>query len=129
MNRTVLLVEDNEDLRCIAHELLTEEGFHVQLAGTGQEVLALLRGGYRPGCVLLDLGLPDMSAGEFLAAYTEIPGTAELPIAIVSGNAELGDWAKRFKTGRIIRKPYGVDALVEAAAQLCGAALAGSESR
>lgn len=119
-SRSVLLVEDNEDLRLLAAELLEEEGFHVQVASTGLEALTLLRDGIRPGCMLLDLGLPDMSAADFLAQYLEIPGAEEIPVVLVSGNSELGSWAEKFKTGRMIRKPYGLDALLEAATELCG---------
>ncbi|MGE3262420.1 MAG: response regulator [Bacteriovoracia bacterium] len=119
-NCTVLLVEDDRDLQEVASELLLEEGFDLRLATTGQEVLTLLKGGFRPGCILLDLGLPDMSAADFLERYTAIPGASELPIVLVSGNSDIGDWAKRFKTRRIIRKPYGLESLVDSVTEFCG---------
>jgi hypothetical protein len=62
-----------------------------------------------------------MSSADFLTQFHEIPGATEIPVALVSGNSELGSWAKRFKTGRVIRKPYGLDALLETATELCGA--------
>lgn len=119
-NCTVLLVEDDKDLQEVASELLLEEGFELRLAATGQEVLALLRSGFRPGCILLDLGLPDMSAADFLEQYTAIPGVSELPIVLVSGNSNIGDWAKRFKTKRIIPKPYGLESLLDSVTEFCG---------
>jgi CheY-like chemotaxis protein len=119
-NRTILLVEDNQDLREVAAELLAEEGFGVHLAATGQEVIALLLSGFRPDCILLDLGLPDMTSADFLESFTRIPGAAEIPVVLVSGNAEIGNWATRFRASRIVRKPYGIDTLLTAAAELCG---------
>lgn len=120
MNRTVLLVEDNQDLREVAAELLVGEGFTVRLAATGREVHSLLASGFHPDCILLDLGLPDMTASDFLEGYTRISGVAEIPVVLVSGNAEIGNWATRFRAARIIRKPYGIEALVNAATELCG---------
>lgn len=120
MNRTVLLVEDNQDLAEVAAELLVEEGFAVRMASTGLEVLALLKDGFRPDCILLDLGLPDLTASDFLEGYTRISGVADIPVVLVSGNAEISNWATRFRAARIIKKPYGIESLVNAAAELCG---------
>ncbi|MGZ3713600.1 MAG: response regulator [Bdellovibrionota bacterium] len=117
--KSVLLVEDNDDLRAVAAELLLQEGFVVHLASTGAEVLRFLGLGLSPGCILLDLGLPDMSSAEFLTAFNDIAGASEIPVVLVSGNSEIATWAKRFNTKRTIRKPYGLETLVQVVSELC----------
>lgn len=119
MSRTILLVEDNEDLRAVVAELLGDEGYNVRLAATGQEVLDLLAGSFRPSCMILDLGLPDMSSLDFLERFEKISGSSDLPIILASGSPEIANWAKRFKAGRVIRKPYDLDSLVSAVSAHC----------
>jgi DNA-binding response OmpR family regulator len=62
----LLLVEDNPRLAASLAQGLGEEGFAVDLAGTGAEALARLE---TPDldAVILDLGLPDLDGGEVLA--------------------------------------------------------------
>jgi CheY-like chemotaxis protein len=65
---SILLVEDDPELRETLRDLLAEEGYPVRVAADGREALALLRGLGRPGLVLLDLWMPLMTGGEFLDA-------------------------------------------------------------
>ena len=56
--RTALVIDDDEDFREVARELLTRAGCRVLEAGTGTAGLALLDAG-RPDMVILDINLPD----------------------------------------------------------------------
>jgi DNA-binding response OmpR family regulator len=61
--RSILLVEDDEEIAGLMRDFLEAEGFHVCHAATGRETTEELRRA-RPDCVLLDVMLPDESGFE-----------------------------------------------------------------
>jgi DNA-binding response OmpR family regulator len=65
--RTVLVVEDERDIRELLRRYLERAGLSVLTAGTGAEALHLVHE-VRPDLVLLDLGLPDIDGEEILSA-------------------------------------------------------------
>ena len=119
---SVLLVEDNEDLRGILAEILGMAGFELRLASSGREVLAALFTGYRPSCILLDLGLPDMSPEEFFAEFSRVAGVESLPLVLASGNSDIKHWSERFRSSRVLRKPYDLDVLVRVVTEVSASA-------
>lgn len=61
--RSILIVDDEEINRLVAALFLHQEGWHTDLAASGQEALELLsRQHYR--CALLDISMPGMSGLE-----------------------------------------------------------------
>ena len=80
---TVLVVEDERDIRDLLRRYLEREGHAVLTAGTGAEALRLLEDG-APDLVLLDLGLPDIDGFDVLRAAT---GLATPVIALTARSA------------------------------------------
>jgi CheY-like chemotaxis protein len=79
---SILVVEDDTDLRDCVREELEDAGFHVSTAGNGREGLELLDRGHRPCLILLDLMMPVMTGYEFLA---ELRGRdADIPVVVMS---------------------------------------------
>jgi DNA-binding response OmpR family regulator len=66
---TILVVEDERDIRELLRRYLERAGHSVLSAGTGAEALRLLDES-RPDLVLLDLGLPDIDGTDVLQAAT-----------------------------------------------------------
>lgn len=82
--RRVLLADDSKFLRA-AHELfLKKDGFAVIKASDGEEALQLARQ-ERPDVVVLDLLMPKLGGVEVLQALKQDPGTAGIPVIILSG--------------------------------------------
>jgi two-component system cell cycle sensor histidine kinase/response regulator CckA len=83
--RTILVVDDEPDVREIAEQMLTRLGFTVVPASCGSDALAWLR--RHPGAaaaVLLDLSMPELDGGAVARAIAELqPG---IPIVLVSGH-------------------------------------------
>ena len=74
MNATVLLVEDDRELRTTLRDALTVENYRVLTAATLHEARVLLKQALAAGdvdLVLLDLGLPDGEGETLLAALRE----------------------------------------------------------
>ncbi|MEP9402655.1 PAS domain-containing protein [Sphingomonas silueang] len=84
---TALLVEDEELVRISTADMLTDLGYAVAEAASGEEALALVRGGFRPDLLVTDHLMPGMSGAQLVQAIAaELPG---LPMLIVSGYAEV----------------------------------------
>ena len=66
MKPSILVVDDNQDLRDLIQHVLRRGGFSVATAGSGEDGLAALREVDAPDLVLVDVQMPDMSGLEFL---------------------------------------------------------------
>jgi CheY-like chemotaxis protein len=104
---SVLIVEDDEDIRAAMAELLEGEGFEVAVASNGQEGLEVLSQMGSPCLVLLDLMMPVMNGEDFLRHVRQNPSQGDIPIIIVtaSGRAALPG------TQGILKKPFEISEL------------------
>ncbi|WP_426011252.1 PAS domain-containing protein [Caulobacter sp. DWR2-3-1b2] len=83
---TVLLVDDEESVRAITAEMLTDMGWAVQEASSAETALAMIEAGLRPSLIVTDHLMPGMTGVEMAAAVkVALP---EVPILLVSGFAE-----------------------------------------
>ncbi len=82
--RNLLVVEDDAVQRATVIELLADSDVTIHAAGSGQEALDVLRD-TRCDCMVLDLGLPDMTGLELIARIKNELGQADLPIIIYTG--------------------------------------------
>lgn len=114
---TILVVEDNDDVRDLVVEALRRKGYHVTEARNGQEALdALEELGTRPCLVLLDMMMPVMSGPEFLVAIAKDLTLASIPVVVVTAAAD----ARGMQSARrIIKKPVHPDVLVQLAREFC----------
>jgi CheY-like chemotaxis protein len=86
--RTILIVEDNADLRRMFRLYLSLNAFDVLEAGDGLEALRLLDGHAPPDLVVLDLNLPHIPGDAVrweIAAHAQ---TRDIPIVIVTASDE-----------------------------------------
>ena len=65
---TILVVDDDPDLREVLAEFLADEGFGVRTAGSGAEALASVAATGAPTLVLIDMMMPDMDGEEVVRA-------------------------------------------------------------
>ena len=116
----ILLVEDNPADALLIQEALRQvtEGHTVDLATDGEQAIAHLRGGgARPDLVLLDLNLPRKDGREVLAEVKADPDLREIPVIILTTSSAPRDvaFAYQHHANSYVRKPLGMDRLVEAA--------------
>ena len=106
--QTILVVEDDEDLRHLFRTALALAGYEVQEAGDGLEALLKIDTA-PPDLVVLDVMLPQISG---LVVKQEIAAqtlTREIPVVIITGSAiDLGDTTDVC----VLRKPISPDQLV-----------------
>jgi CheY-like chemotaxis protein len=110
--KSVLIVDDDADIRELLAETLVEKGFDIATAANGLEALRTLRGmRVRPSVILLDLMMPIMDGYGFLEQWRRDPALASIPLAIVT--AGHGVDHDRLGAGlQILHKPFDVPRLV-----------------
>ena len=79
----ILLVEDSRALRLENERVLIKVGYEVICAEDGESALQLARE-RQPDLILLDLLLPKMSGLEVLEYLKSNPGTAQIPVVVLS---------------------------------------------
>lgn len=80
--RTVLVVEDDRDIRETLEDALRDEGFSVVLAANGQEALDALEGISPPFAIVLDILMPVMNGREFYDHLRQDPRFAAVPVLV-----------------------------------------------
>jgi len=122
----VLIVEDDEPVRNLIATILDASGFCAIAAEDGLEALHVLRTVRRqspeiPCLVLLDLALPRLSGREFRRAQLADPNVAQVPVAVISGAADLEARAEGLGAVATISKPIDVDRLMDVVQRHCSA--------
>ena len=110
---TVLVVEDEDGLRCVIRRLLQDEGYTVLDAPDGARALQLLAHGahQQVGLVLTDLRMPIMDGRQLAAALARLHPT--LPIVFMSGfTAQLLDMQLVSPQMAFLPKPFRNDDLL-----------------
>lgn len=112
LNRRVLVIEDDTDVRRLITESLTAAGLDVVAAIDGGQALrtALAR---KPAAIVLDLGLPDYDGTQFVTRWRERrPDATEVPIVVVSGRSDRREIASLLGAAYVCGKPFEIDELV-----------------
>lgn len=102
---TILIVEDEKEIRRFVRHALEAEGFRVYEAETLQRGL-IEAGTRKPDLVILDLGLPDGDGADFIRA---VRGWSGLPIIVLSARVDEQDKVAALNAGAddYLTKPFG----------------------
>ena len=109
----ILVVDDEQDILQLVTYNLKKEGYLVEEALTGDAALRMVR--ERPyQLILLDLMLPGLSGMELCRIFKNDPGTAHVPIIMLTARSEEMDKVMGLETGAddYITKPFSVRELV-----------------
>jgi len=111
MQRTILIVDDEESIRQSLSGILMDEGFEVLTAGSGEEAIRLAEE-EMPNLILLDIWLPGMDGIEALKYIkTEFPA---IPVIMMSGHGTIETAVKATKLGAFdfIEKPLSLEKMI-----------------
>ncbi|GAA0483613.1 hypothetical protein Ade02nite_93970 [Paractinoplanes deccanensis] len=111
---TVLVVDDEEDLRDIMRRMLERRGFDTLIAGDSTQAIAACR--EHPGeidILITDLGLPGVSGGELSRSATEL--RPEMRVVYISGLPKEIAVADGLisEDALLVKKPFSSELLVE----------------
>jgi DNA-binding response OmpR family regulator len=106
MTQTILVVDDDRELRHLVKSYLVEEGFRVATAADGREALFVARE-EKPALVILDVMMPEMSGYEFMRAFAR---EADVPIILLTAKIEEGDKVLGLELGAddYVTKPFSL---------------------
>lgn len=113
MNDTILVVEDEPDIRELVAYHLEQSGFAVVLAADGEQALSALEQ-ERVGLVVLDLMLPGISGLEVCRRLKQTPRTQAIPVLMLTARAEEVDRVVGLELGAddYLVKPFSLRELV-----------------
>ncbi len=109
---TILLVEDEEQLRRVMKDLLEREGYTIVEAADGVQALEQVDR-HNPDVILLDLNLPGMDGYGVLQHLRSRPGTAEVPVIVLTAKGDEDNEVRVLKLGAddFLTKPFRARAL------------------
>jgi DNA-binding response OmpR family regulator len=113
---SILVVDDDPNLRELVRQQLTERGYEVRQAVDGYEAIQMARQN-KPDMILLDVMMPGISGFDVAAVLKSDPSTAGIPIIVLSIIQEA---ARGYSVGvdRYLNKPTEGDVLVDEIRQL-----------
>jgi signal transduction histidine kinase/CheY-like chemotaxis protein len=110
----ILVVDDEEEVRELLHDILESEGYSVSLAAGGREALSLFDANHFDA-VFTDVGMPGMSGWELAQAIRK--RNQQIPLAVITGwgDAVGSDEQTRAKVDRVVTKPFTAASVAELA--------------
>ena len=107
----VLVVDDEPMVRETLGQVLSDEGYVVDLAVDGETALERVHAAC-PDAILLDLMMPGMNGRQFLQALREEPAYAGVPVMIMTAVHGLEVNLATMGASEVVEKPFNVDELL-----------------
>ena len=122
MTKRILVIEDQEDNRKILRDLLTNAGFTILEAVTGEDGVDAAQQ-HSPDLILMDVQLPGIDGLEATRRIKAVPALKPIPLIVVTSYALSGDDAKARAAGAddYVTKPFSPRALLAKVRQHRGA--------
>jgi DNA-binding NtrC family response regulator len=106
--KTLLVVDDDSDVRDVLQEVLDDAGYSVVCVEHGEEALAYLQVGPLPDAILLDLFMPVMSGWDFARHIRRYPDLSTIPIVVITCSEPY--WG--YPGPHVLRKPLDLEKLL-----------------
>jgi DNA-binding response OmpR family regulator len=117
--QTILVVDDDANIRTIVGRLFTTQGYRVNEAADGITAFRLARQ-IAPNLIILDLGLPGQDGWTVAQELRADPTLDQVPILVITGNGSSAAHRLAWGAGcqAIIGKPFALETLEEMAGAL-----------
>jgi CheY-like chemotaxis protein len=120
---SVLVIDDDRDVRENLAYALELEGYEVQKTENGRLALEMLRkmpAESLPGCILLDLMMPVMNGYELLESMqAESPSLRSIPVVVATARGNPEKFATLPENVELIKKPMDLDELYRVIGKYC----------
>ena len=118
--RTVLIVEDDADVREAIAEVLSDCQYKALHASNGAEALERLRAAeVRPCVILLDMMMPTMDGWQFRAVQKNDPSVSDIPVVVLSAHVDGRDAALKMQAAAYLAKPLSLESLLGVVERFC----------
>lgn len=116
--KSILVVEDDNDIRNLYVEILNGEGFHVNAAASGEEALEILCRKEREPClVLTDFMMPGMNGDQLVKILRREDLIVSVPIVMISAKPLSSEETQGVD---FLKKPIDVDTIIDKVREYCG---------
>lgn len=122
MDKRMLVVEDEENIRESVAALLEVEGYEVETADNGAQALAVLKNGPPVSLIFLDLMMPQMDGWAFRARQLNQPELQDIPVVVLSGARRIEIEVANLEPAAVLRKPVSIQELLEVIEETLGSA-------
>jgi two-component system chemotaxis response regulator CheY len=109
----ILVVEDDEDIREMVHEIVQKKGFDVVTADDGEKAIAVFKK-EKPNLVLADIRMPGMDGIQMAEALKKLDSS--IPIILFSGlmpNLIEDKLENRITCDHVLYKPFAQSDILE----------------
>lgn len=117
MSYTVMVVDDEADVRAFLSAVLEKAGYNVVTASDGGKALVLLDEA-KPDLICLDLQMPDHTGTDFYRRLMKQEALSDIPVIVVSGLA--GRHLAVSKPFAVFDKPIVPDEFIETVERALG---------
>ena len=118
MSRSIMLIDDDADVRMTLRDFLEEQGFVVHTARDGQHALHVLAKIEPPDLILLDYKMPVMDGKQFLSEKRRTPKIQTIPVVILS--AATREWSgAHLEVEEVLSKPLDLEVLLNTVNRIC----------
>ncbi|HOW89841.1 MAG TPA: response regulator [Elusimicrobiales bacterium] len=120
--KTVLIVDDEEDIIFVLTTALRKHGYRAERASNGAEALEKIKA-LSPDAVVMDIMMPKMDGNTANLKLKEDPLTASIPVIIMTGKGhfrELLDIREGVNVAAYLEKPFPISLLIEKLRSILG---------
>jgi len=114
-NRSILVVDDDEDCRAMVRTILENKGFEVTTGSNGVEAVEIMENIEEPALIILDIMMPEMNGYQVVERMKLNPKLQNIPIMMVTAKASDEDVIEGYKTYAVdyyITKPFNTRQLL-----------------
>jgi CheY-like chemotaxis protein len=109
---TILVVDDDQAIRLLLVEFLSEEGYEVYSATNGMEAIDQAKR-HDPDHILMDLNMPELDGIDAIKCLKRDPETSEIPICAMSARSTF-DWhGEELAADGTLGKPFDLQAVLD----------------
>jgi DNA-binding response OmpR family regulator len=114
-NRSILVIDDDEDCRAMVRTILEDKGFEVTTGCDGVEAVEIMEEMDQPALIILDIMMPNMNGYQVVERMKLNPKLQNIPIMMVTAKASDEDVIEGYKTYAVdyyITKPFNTRQLL-----------------
>ncbi len=111
MEKRIIVVEDEENVRETLDIILTNAGFTVKSFATGDRVIDTIQE-FHPDVILLDVMLDDLDGRDICKSIKENPLTHNIPVIMLSGVDDVYNAISDVGANDVVSKPFSEATLI-----------------
>jgi CheY-like chemotaxis protein len=113
--KNILVIDDSDEVRSVVSAVLSNFGFSVREATSGEEAIRMVLA-EKPDLIVSDVRMPGMDGHHLLSAIRDLQATAAIPFILMTGSGSRDDYRRGMVSGAddYLYKPFTPDELIEA---------------